>query len=294
MKALERYKRIQDYSLETNQSNYDVAKFFEVDEATVRRALKKPADQIEKYFAKRREELDKPVRLSHNDGAWVATADWHVPLTDGKYVSQFLRHCKRHGIRNLMIVGDFLNGDELSQYFPKQLNANMDREIREARSIMRKLLASFDRVVYTWGNHDYRYVKAYGYKQSFVEAMREKVFYGHEFDKIEFTNLDHVYLTDTKNGTWYLCHPANYSSQPLANGRKLASIKMCNIATAHSHHCAVGTDASGKYMVVEMGGLFDIASTEYLRRSTTFPQWTQGFMWWDKEGKVHVESPMWS
>ena len=95
--------------------------------------------------------LDRPFELK---GDWAVTADWHVPLYDAKLVNEFLDDAKDY--KNLLIAGDFLNGDSLSQYYPKQKSAGIEKEISEAKNLMEILCSNFTNIVFLMGNHDYR------------------------------------------------------------------------------------------------------------------------------------------
>ena len=87
--------------------------------------------------------LDKPLELK---GDWAVTADWHVPLYDAKLVNEFLDASDGYG--NLLIAGDFLNGDSLSQYYPKQKSAGYDKEVAAARNMMETLCQNFNNIVF--------------------------------------------------------------------------------------------------------------------------------------------------
>lgn len=226
--------------------------------------------------------LDKPLVLR---GDWAVTADWHVPLYDADLVNLFLNDAKDY--TNLLIAGDFLNGDSLSQYMPKQKSAGLEKELREARALMEVLCDNFTNIVFLKGNHDYRYTKSAEYRESFVDSMR-KVFgdINKGKCKLRFTNLDHCYLI-SNNEKYFIAHPTSYSKNPLSNPNSLAEIKKCHTLTAHTHHCAMGWDRSGEYVVGELGGFFNIAQTEYLQSTTTYPNWCNGY-WFIKKGKPEM------
>jgi hypothetical protein len=226
--------------------------------------------------------LEQPLHLK---GDWAVTADWHVPLYDKKLVNKFLRDAKDY--KNLLIAGDFLNGDSLSQYMPKQRSAGLEKEIKEARKLMRILCQNFSYIVYLKGNHDYRYTKAAEYRESFVDSMRG-VFDGVDRGKcwLRFSNLDHCYLT-SNNQKYFVAHPTSYSKNPLNNPSNIAEIKKCHTLTAHTHHCAMGWDPSGEYVIGELGGFFNISQTEYLQSTTTYPNWCNGY-WFIRKGKPEM------
>lgn len=278
---------------ETGLNNNEIADKLDVDEASVRRGLRKagfkrfirplPATAHTDDF------LDQPIR---HYGPIAVTADWHIPLVDYEYVNKFLRHADELGIKTLAIAGDFFNHDALSAFDYKQESANLRTELREAQHIMGALVERFERIIFVWGNHDARLTKALQYKLSFSASMRlcfgelgEKA-----LEKIQFSNLDHFWVNDAI----YVCHPKQYAQNPLTNTRKLAAKVQASVITAHSHHAAVGYDVSGKYVCVEAGGLFDASKTEYLQRSTTFPNWRQGYAFIGEDGHISMHTPHWS
>ena len=228
--------------------------------------------------------LDKPLELR---GDWAVTADWHVPLYDAGLVNKFLDEANKGEFKNLLIAGDFLNGDSLSQYYPKQKSAGIEKEVSEAKALMETLCQNFSNIVFTMGNHDYRYTKAAEYRESFVESMTE-VFKDvpRHGCRLKFSNLDHCYLTSNKE-RYFIAHPSTYSKNPLNNPLAIAEVKKCHTLTAHTHHCAMGWDPSGEYIVGELGGFFNIQQTEYLQGTTTYPNWCNGY-WFIKNGKPYM------
>ena len=228
--------------------------------------------------------LDNPLELK---GDWAVTADWHVPLYDAELVNMFLDEATDY--TNLLIAGDFLNGDSLSQYYPKQKSAGIEKEVEEARSLMEVLCQNFKNIAFLRGNHDYRYTKSAEYRESFVDSM-EKVFAGIDRNgtKLKFSNLDHCYLTSNKQ-RYFIAHPTTYSRSPLNNPLAISEVQKCHTLTAHTHHCAMGWDGSGEYIVGELGGFFNIEQTEYLQGTTTYPNWCNGY-WFITNGKPDMVS----
>jgi hypothetical protein len=229
--------------------------------------------------------LERSVEYVLSDsGALAVTADFHFPLTDYPFLNTFLRTCSANGIKNLAIAGDFWNMDALSRFEYKQDNANMQTELARGNEAMIAMLEQFDQVIFIWGNHDARFHKAMGYKVDFKTAMKMAF---HDvpdklFDKMTISNLDHFKVrafpyADVGEDTWYICHPKSYSRTPLMGAIKIAAVKQMNVLTAHSHHHAYGHDASGRFVVGEVGGFFDRHKVEYLNRTEGFPHWQQGY-----------------
>jgi hypothetical protein len=228
--------------------------------------------------------LEAPLELK---GDWAVTADWHVPLYDATLVNMFLDEAADYN--NLLIAGDFLNGDSLSQYMPKQKSAGIEKEVYEAKSLMEVLYSNFKHIVFLRGNHDYRYTKATEYRETFVESMTnlfEDV--PRHGCRIKFSELDHCYLVSNKE-RYFIAHPDSYSKSPLNNPTAIAAVKKCHVLTAHTHHCAMGWDPSGEFIVGELGGFFNIPQTEYLQGTTTYPNWCNGY-WFITNGKPDMVS----
>lgn len=270
-----------------------------VDEATVRRNLRHlrfayleppgdPEEELEGF-------LEAPISIDVPASGIAVTADWHVPLVDYEFVNVFLEHCERAGIRELVIAGDFWNMDALSRFDYKQRSADLETEHYAGVRIFDRLLELFDRVYFTWGNHDARLHKALQYKLEFKQAMR--MLLGEipdaKLDKLALSNLDHLYV-QTPRGPYRICHPATYNQRPLTTATRLAAKHGCHVITAHSHHCAVGYAEDGKTVLCEIGGMFDRTRTEYLQRTTTYPEWTPGYAFIRPSGRLYVASPGWS
>ena len=121
---------------ETGLSNYQIAEKLNVDEASVRRGLRRAG--FKRLLRPLPENgdgdfLDVPLRIT---GPVAVSADWHIPLVDYVYASRFLSHCEAEGIKTLAIAGDFFNHDALSAYDYKQESADLQTELREAENVM--------------------------------------------------------------------------------------------------------------------------------------------------------------
>ena len=289
------------YYRNNGYTNVEIAKIFNTSEASVRRALNKvdykPSRFNREFMREMSVKLDKPMRLNVEwDGAGAVTADWHHPLTDYGLVNRFLDHAEEIGYTNwLVVAGDWFNMDALSAFDYKQDDASLPRELYGSTEAMTRVLETFKRVYLTWGNHDARIHKTLGYKMRFTTAMR---YMFADLDpellaRIQFSGLDHLWI-DTPRGPYYVAHPKAYNSNPLTSARKIAGIKQAHVLLGHSHHTAIGHDPSGKFVVGELGGFHDKNKTEYLQRTTTYPEWQQGYGFIDTRGFLSIEGEGWS
>jgi len=283
-------------------TNYEIAAALGVDEASVRRGLRaagfKPYLVPSGVAAKLKNELETPLVINTAlEGAGAVTADWHHPLTDYGLVNVFIEQARELKATNwLVVAGDWFNVDSLSQFDHKQEGASLTAEMLGSTATMEALLKTFKRVYLSWGNHDARMHKALGYKVPFAKAMR-MMFEDLDpklMERISLSNLDHLYVDTPVVGRYMVTHPKTYSRIPLTAAQQMASKHLMHVLTGHSHHTALGYDRSGNFIVGELGGFFDGKQVEYLQRSTTFPNWTQGYGFISKDGFLSMESPLWS
>ncbi len=282
-------------------TNYEIARELgDVDEASVRRGLSKVGYKpylLPTAFQKRLAvNLEKPIFIDARGNPGALASDFHLPLTNWGLVNEFIDHARDIGATKwLAIAGDFFNIDSLSQFDFKQEDSALNREQYAGNEVMRKLLETFDKIYFSWGNHDARVHKALGYQVDFATAMRMMLFEltAEEMARIQFSNLDHI-LVDSAQGLYRINHPKAYSSAPLTQARKMASKYLCHVVNAHSHHTAISHDVSGRFVCAELGGFFQQDKTMYLQRTTSFAEWQPGYGFIDTDGYLVIEGAGWS
>lgn len=208
----------------------------------------------------------------------MVTCDWHVPLHDASLANAMVNVALENNIKKLIIGGDFFNMESFSHFLPHQPEAEFEREKYEGNYIMKALLQTFEEIDFIWGNHDFRITRFLGYKHSFVECMKWVLseLDDDEMARIRFSDLDHMYL-QTADRRFRICHPRNFSTNPLSVGRDLALKHGCSIITAHSHHLAMGFAKDGRSIVIEGGGLYSPEHTEYIQKTSKHHSWVPGF-----------------
>lgn len=232
----------------------------------------------------------KPIQLV---GDAIITADWHIPLHDPVMVNAVIATAKETGIKRLIIAGDLVHAETAGSFLPHQPEASLEQEEKDVNHIVRTLLRTFEHIYISWGNHDYRYARATGYKHSFTECMKHVLrgLTDEEMEKLTFSDLDfQEYWPLAGMGKIRICHQENYSKVPLTVPKALAHIYGCGVITAHSHHCAMGVAENGEDLIFEVGGLFHPERTEYIQRTTTNHNWVQGFVYF-KDGVPYIKSP---
>jgi hypothetical protein len=212
-------------------------------------------------------------------GSGVASSDWHLPLTSESAVLHLINEAKRRKATDwLAIAGDWFNFDALSDYLPKQRDHELYDEIIMSRRLMRILLSLFDVVYVGVGNHDVRLVKALGHRMRFEHSM--ELCFGslpeQMLNRLVFTGRDYL-LHTSPEGDWRFCHTNQYAATQLTRPAKIADTFQQHVLTGHAHHHALGRSPSGLW-IGEMGGMFDVEKTVYIKRwTTTHPRMAQGY-----------------
>lgn len=213
-------------------------------------------------------------------GDMLVTCDWHVPLYDSAMVNSVLRTAHKENIKKLVIGGDFFNGDSVSRYDDKQVakEAGYLAERKHALEIFDVLLDEFDEIDLFEGNHDYRFVKLFGFQLNLDQVIKEVLLAGlskEKLDKLRISVLDYMYLDQHK--VYRFSHQRNFSKVPLTVGYGFAGKYNMSIITAHSHHCAMGVAKDGINVIIEGGGLYDKNITEYIQKTSDHHEWVQGY-----------------
>lgn len=209
-------------------------------------------------------------------GDCMITMDWHIPLHDQSMIDKLLEIASCNNIRTLIVNGDFFHFDSFSSFLPRQKEATIAIEKPAANRIANSLLAVFDDIVFTAGNHDFRFSKYLGFAFSYEDSIK-MILDQTPLDNFHISSLDYM-IYRSKDKIFRVCHPKDYSSIPLTVARKLQPKYGCSIITGHSHHCALGVALDGRNLIMDGGGFFDKGATEYIQKTTTHHEWVQGFI----------------
>ena len=206
-------------------------------------------------------------------GRGVVAGDWHIPITNWPLVYQMFADAKAHKCTDwITIPGDFLNQDATSRHFDKQHDAGLKVERDQATQCIKALRKVFGEIYITKGNHDVRHIIRLQTGLSFIDSLQ--LFINDE--TVKTTRCDYV-LHESTAGLWRFCHTKQYSRVQLNVPNRIAEKYRCHVIACHRHHSAIGWSNSG-YRIIEGGGLFDAAKTQYLREwTTTFPHWQPGY-----------------
>lgn len=221
------------------------------------------------------ENLDIPVfkgdlKLPMDD--YIITADYHSPYYSTLWHNRSLAVAERFGIKKLVVIGDLVDFGFASFFYADHKPGIAD-ESDENRRLIQSLLAQFEEIVVVKGNHEDRLGRnTNGIIQArYLFALWSGPEYGKRF---RYSLYDKLTIGDE----WMCVHPKSYSQKAGIASRALCSKYLKNVLNTHGHHVGWNYDPSGKFLAVDLGGMFDPEKIEYMNiKTTTHPVWNPGF-----------------
>ncbi len=220
------------------------------------------------------------IKIPARPCAW--TADWHMPYFSQLWLKRLLKVSEKLKVRDLAIVGDFFDLSWISHYMRKETRGGgLDMDVRIGFKTLGLLLSIYDDVWWCYGNHEDRLPQKLG-GQDMMGAAAE-AFGSKCTGRLHMSDMPSMLF----GSDWRLEHPKTFSRDGAKVGASAASIYLKNIACGHGHHIGFKRDVSGRYLGIDLGGMFDVSKQEYLHKTglTTLPQWNPGFWVW-KNGKL--------
>lgn len=218
---------------------------------------------------------DYSKQISIEEDTITVVSDIHVPYHREELTILSILESKQRGCGAYVILGDLFDMHLFSSFGVTDKSTRFQRELRMGAEIVRQAAGEIGKVYWSSGNHEERWIR----KNEYNVGMSELAAMCGLSDLIDQGLLfvsDNPSMAGHHN--WMLTHPTTYGSTPLVVPGKLADLYEHNVMSAHAHHFGLGTSPSGKYVVVETGGLFDPRLVQYKQwRVTTHRQWVSGF-----------------
>ncbi len=227
--------------------------------------------------------FDYSARLIIPDRTIMVLADVHLPRHDEKLLAQALARAEEQKVQAIVFLGDLMDMPTFSAWGRDDMSDNFERELNICEAVIRCALSAVKYVYWSFGNHEGRFMR----KLDGQLSMRHLAQIAGLSDVMDAGRLivsDNPSL-DAFDGNWMLTHPVSYGATPLVVPGKIATRYEQNVLSAHAHHYGSGTDQTGKWVVVESGGLFDTRYHRYMQYGiTTHRAWVQGY--WILDGGV--------
>ena len=215
-----------------------------------------------------------PILISDNV---LVMADVHVPYHDAEWCSEVVRCAKASGITDCIIAGDLFDFAALSS-FAKSITVEGDdgdvsEEVEAAADFVSVLLSSFERVVFTLGNHEKRLSRSTGVK---IRTSLIRALLGQRFEKRLQIEPYYYSIIKSTSGAWRVTHPKNASVIPVRVAATLCNKFEMNVIAAHGHDWGEATSTSGRYAAAT-GCCGDVHKFDYVQlEDNTRPIMQQG------------------
>lgn len=210
-------------------------------------------------------------------GDWLICGDLQLPFVDFKFCEALTKTARKLHVRQLLIVGDVFDFERLGPYAAVVPPADVKAEGLLARAVMDEWIEWFRDVRVLTGNHDIRLAKALegAVEPSDICGMLTARL--GDSDRVHWSIYGYAVI-DTPSGPWRATHQRNYSMVPLSVATRLANVKGSHIITFHEHRTAIGFDASGQRIIVNVGCMADPTKLAYrMLTDSTHPEQTQSY-----------------
>ncbi|MDE2105047.1 MAG: metallophosphoesterase [Patescibacteria group bacterium] len=210
------------------------------------------------------------------DNRIMVLADVHLPRHDEKFLAQAFEHAYNVGIESIVFLGDLMDNPTWSKWGVEDWSDNYERELTICQAIVRCAADAVPHVYWSYGNHEARVLR----------DLKAQIKMRHLALLCELQDLmdqGRLIVSDDPTleafgGTWMLTHPSAYGPQPLVKPGLIATRFEKHIISAHAHHYASGLDQTGRFQVIESGGLFKPEYFKYIQhRVTPHRAWVQGY-----------------
>lgn len=207
--------------------------------------------------------VNTPPRV---DDSRLVLGDAQVPFQDADFINKCKAVAFAYGVRNALFVGDMIDLHAVS-VFLSQIKDPLSKELDEDEIGMTSIVAGFDEVLWSCGNHDERLSRMF---QQWLPMARIAAMLRLP-DNVKTTNYFHCELGDK----WIATHPKNSSVIPARIPSMLALKYYKNVISFHGH--LVGAVQMNDYWCIDAGVTCDPARLEYsMVRQSTRPKVQRG------------------
>lgn len=205
---------------------------------------------------------------------YIISCDYHSPYHSELWINRGLAMADKFKIKKHIIIGDLFDFNAL-KYFTVDDGGpvrDFDKEIAQTDPVI-KALDYFDENILLCGNHERRV----GMKtDSMIQARHLFGLYGEGVwnRKFKYSVYDKLFI----GKKWMVVHPRSYSQISTSVAKRLAEKYHRNVLNAHGHFVGMTYDRSGKFLAIDLGGMFETKKIDYINlQTTTHPNWKNGF-----------------
>ena len=229
-------------------------------------------------FSKYMLSIDKDIKiykeLTLPDDNYMISCDEHAPYHSEVWINRKLAIADKFKIKKNIQIGDTLDFDFIKKHpiLDGEAKTSLDKEfIQSAPSI--KALLYFEENYLLRGNHEWRVSR---YTNSLIQAKHLHKIFGEDVWNSSFKYSDYDKMNIGKK--WMVVHPKSYSQVATSVAKRLAEKFHRNVINSHGHLIGSTYDRSGKFLCVDLGGMFEKSKVSYINlQTTTHPVWKNGF-----------------
>ena len=209
-------------------------------------------------------------------GDWIVMSDPHIPYHSPDMFGKMFAIARKFKMRQFVNVGDLIDFEAFSRFDHSNEHASPAADIDATKTILKRLVREFDKIVLVMGNHDTRIDRALDFKLFLANLARDWVPEAFR-NRVEFSRYPYCEV-ESSGQKYRLTHPKSYSRISARVPTQLCSKYLTHVLGAHGHHLGMSFDASGRYVAADLGGMFDREKHSYVMFSdTTHPAWNAGF-----------------
>lgn len=207
----------------------------------------------------------------------MVASDVHIPYHHAEAVAKMLKDAADFNADAIVWLGDLLDNPTFSSWGNEDLHTTFDDELEQVEFLVRTAADIVPVQYWSLGNHEARWMRKVGYQGNMKRLA-------YEAGLKDLMDSGQLYVFDSPSlsyhdDEWMLTHPAQYGSTPLVVPGKLAERFGKHVVSAHAHHWGMGISESGRFTVIESGGLFDETKVKYVQhRVTTHRAWVRGYV----------------
>lgn len=220
-------------------------------------------------------EIDKEIKIYEEfilpEDNYMVSCDYHSPYHSEIWVNRMIAIADVFKIKKLIIIGDLFDFNFAKTWYSDE-SSTLDDEIEYASPLL-QALGFFYEIYMVQGNHETRIGRDTKGK---IQARHLFRLFGPDVwdKKFKYSPYDKIRIEDK----WLFVHPKSYSQISSSVAKKLAEKFHMNIINTHGHFVGTAYDRSGKYLAIDLGGMFQINKVEYINvQTTTHPRWKNGF-----------------
>ena len=205
------------------------------------------------------EDLSQRIRVAED--RIIVASDVQIPYFDKELMTSMFAIAHSLRIEAIVWLGDLMDMPRFSSFGIDDTSTTFARELRITEGVLRQGARLGIQQYWSYGNHEARLLHKLA-NEIDMEALASIARRGPG----PVWSAHHVRQPNPEYGNeWLLTHPAQYGSSPLVVPGYIADIEQKNIVAGHAHHWGMGKSPSGKFTVIESGGLFEPKAMRYIQ-----------------------------